>query len=149
MQTAFMFCMPQGAEELLAAQVQPGPGQCAHARCGVAVAPACLGGCSSDAAAVLPLPGSINRCLPPRVLSPAPATPCTATQPAPVCSILQAPPQRVRAWGAREEWLSFGDFSNALHSPPYAALLNCDSWRVRACLGCCCGRVVPDHDCCR
>ncbi|PRW39229.1 solute carrier family 40 member chloroplastic [Chlorella sorokiniana] len=59
-QTAFMFAMPQGAEELLAAQ---------------------------------------------------------------------APPQRVRSWGAREEWLSMSDFSNALHSSPYALLLNCDSWR--------------------
>ena len=37
----------------------------------------------------------------------------------------------VRSWAAREEWLPLPDFSNQLHSPPYAALLNCDSWQVR------------------
>ena len=42
----------------------------------------------------------------------------------------QASPGRVRSWAAREEWLPLPDFSNQLHSPPFAALLNCDSWRV-------------------
>lgn len=41
----------------------------------------------------------------------------------------QAPPQRVRSWGGREEWLPLPDFSNQLHSPPYSLLLNCDSWQ--------------------
>ncbi|PSC73270.1 hypothetical protein C2E20_3539 [Micractinium conductrix] len=41
----------------------------------------------------------------------------------------QASPGRVRSWAAREEWLPLPDFSNQLHSPPFAALLNCDSWR--------------------
>lgn len=43
---------------------------------------------------------------------------------------LQALPQRARSWGAHEEWLALHDFSVQLHSPPFAALLNCDAWKV-------------------
>jgi hypothetical protein len=45
---------------------------------------------------------------------------------------VQVPLQRARSWAAREEWLAVADFSNQLHSPPYAAMLNCDSWQVGA-----------------
>lgn len=61
-----------------------------------------------------------------------PAAPCPACSSPnpwlPLC--LQAAPQRVRSWGAHEEWLKLGDFSNQLHSLPFSALLGCDSWRV-------------------
>lgn len=46
------------------------------------------------------------------------------------CRALQAVPQRVRSWAAREEWLAFADFSNQLHSPPFGVLLHCDAWQV-------------------
>lgn len=34
------------------------------------------------------------------------------------------------AWGGAERWLRLPDFSNQLHSPPYAVLLDCDSWQA-------------------
>lgn len=35
----------------------------------------------------------------------------------------------VRSWGAKEAWLDAQDFSTLLHSPTYAPLLGCDSWK--------------------
>ena len=80
-------------------------------------------------------------------------------QAADACPPVQVPLRRARSWAAREEWLAVADFSNQLHSPPYAAMLNCDSWQVGAgravvkpcrcrsaalqCL-CCMGRLMLD-----
>jgi hypothetical protein len=57
----------------------------------------------------------------------------------------------VRSWAAQEEWLPWADFSNQLHSPPYAPLLNCDSWQVGWALVVAqdavlvCFVIVPEH----
>lgn len=37
---------------------------------------------------------------------------------------------RVRSWSAREAWLTPQEFAAELHSPTYAPLLGCDSWRA-------------------
>jgi hypothetical protein len=41
------------------------------------------------------------------------------------------PPRHARSWGGKEEWLDEAAFSAQLHEPPYAPLLECDSWSSR------------------
>ena len=48
---------------------------------------------------------------------------------------VRAESKAVAAWGGTDPWLSFREFSNMLHSPPYSVLLNCERWQVHLLLG--------------
>lgn len=130
-QTAFAFAKWEGADELLSAQVRSGAGwgHLSWARQPGVQAPAT--GCACMSSTKASLLGS-------RALLAAASGPIAALLDAPrvslppgAASAVQAGPRRVRSWAAREEWLALPDFSNCLHTPPYSALLNCDSWQAR------------------
>lgn len=41
---------------------------------------------------------------------------------------------RARSWTGKEEWLTWTEFSDLVHSNPYNILLNCEGWQEVSCL---------------